>query len=285
MQGDLLEKTEALNTALALAHPYYASHEHNRYFLVLTQSCDLVKGRGYQGPCKARYISLAPVRPISVVLERAIETEKCSVLSKHIPVCSARSKQRITQLLERIINNNEADYFYLQREPLHGLAEDCCAFLRLPIAFRAVEHYDTCLAARLLSLAEPFQAKLGWLAGQLFSRVGTQDWPAPELSKRIKEITSDVAVWIEDKKMDDLRRLGDKWSEENPGTTLDADVLRRLIKSVPDKKDKVLKRVEEIIKAASENSAADGSFALSGERLSKLLLQLRNDQVISQLLR
>lgn len=41
-QGDVLEKTDALMGILEEVHPYFLKDEY-KYFMVLTQSCDLVR--------------------------------------------------------------------------------------------------------------------------------------------------------------------------------------------------------------------------------------------------
>ena len=56
-QGDLLIKNPHLKAAIAEAHKYYADTPDYTHFLVLTQSCDLVR-RGKKPP-KSRYITLA----------------------------------------------------------------------------------------------------------------------------------------------------------------------------------------------------------------------------------
>ncbi len=70
VQGDLLVRNAGLQSVLAQAHGYYATAPDYNYFLVLTQSCDLV--RRPTKP-KARYITLAAVRPLSLVIERFLE--------------------------------------------------------------------------------------------------------------------------------------------------------------------------------------------------------------------
>ena len=67
-QGDILRLMSYLkDEVLSKYHPHYATHPHNELFIVLTQSCDIVL-RG--GSCKAPYITLAPVRPLRVIIER-----------------------------------------------------------------------------------------------------------------------------------------------------------------------------------------------------------------------
>ena len=75
----------------------------------------------------------------------------------------------------KLLNNNHPEYFYLAEDVDCHLSEACVAFLKLAIPIKS-EHYDRCLAARISQLKEIFQAKLGWLAGNIYSRVGTPDW-------------------------------------------------------------------------------------------------------------
>ena len=58
-QGDLLEKTEALEELLEEVHPYYLKDTYT-HFLIITQSCDLVRRNG--NPPKSRYVTIAGVR-------------------------------------------------------------------------------------------------------------------------------------------------------------------------------------------------------------------------------
>ncbi|BAC47429.1 bsr2164 [Bradyrhizobium diazoefficiens USDA 110] len=44
-------------------------------------------------------------------------------------------------------------------------------------------HLATCVAAKILQLTDTFQAKLGWLVGQMYSPVGTQDMDADKATK------------------------------------------------------------------------------------------------------
>jgi len=48
--------------------------------------------------------------------------------------------------------------------------------LQVSVALKSQEHYGELVKARRGRLVEQFQSKLGWLIGNLFSRVATQDW-------------------------------------------------------------------------------------------------------------
>lgn len=90
-------------------------------------------------------------------------------------------------LLDRIINQNESanGLFYLHPETQVGIAEECVAMLRVSVALRANEHYQTLLAARRGGLKIEFESKLGWLCGNLYSRVAVTDWKEDESRQNV----------------------------------------------------------------------------------------------------
>lgn len=69
--------------------------------------------------------------------------------------------------------------------------------MMLPLSMSIrVDHHEACLERRIAQITDHFQAKLGWLRGQQFSRVGTPDGspetrpspvvsPAPESSRLV----------------------------------------------------------------------------------------------------
>jgi len=88
---------------------------------------------------------------------------------------SSRVFDELVLFTESLLDNNESSYFYLHEDIDSSISGMNCAFLALSVALR-IEHYDKCLAAKVAQLKEPFQAKLGWLVGSMYSRVGTQEW-------------------------------------------------------------------------------------------------------------
>lgn len=171
-QGDILKKTPELLALIEKVHPHYANSDY-LYFQVLTQSCDLVVR---DGACKTRYITLAAVRALDLVVQRAINEFADKETFQGKLVCSERHKLALTDLFQKLFNNNDTQHFFLQAAPEFGLEIDCCTQLHLSISIRAYEHFDLCLKAKILELRESFRAKLGWLVGNLYSRVGTEDY-------------------------------------------------------------------------------------------------------------
>jgi hypothetical protein len=241
-QGDVLKRTEALETLLSEVHPHYRKNDY-RFFLVLTQTCDLVRRDGK--PCSARYISIASVRSVDTVLQRQLRAHQDDFEATY-NVCSMNHRERFLQFVKRLLNNNEDEYFYLRQEAAAGFPEDMCAFLRESIPLRARQHYQTLLDARILSLDSTFQAKLGWLVGHIYSRVGTDDWTPKTLDaqgfdKMANKITNEMCQWIDDRNLRAARK-------NMPDGLTEAEIRDRIRKAkASSKRVEVLTRVCAVI--------------------------------------
>jgi hypothetical protein len=185
-QGDLIRRTPEVEDVLKEIHQYYKDNTQYHHFVVLTQTCDLV--RRDRGNCSARYITVAAVRPIADVIERFVDKQCATDLQRQLRFASEDKREKLRQALERLLNNNELAYFYFKEEPKLGLYTEYCAFLNLSIALKARIHYEKLLSARMLSLTESFQHKLGSLVGNMYSRVGTEDWPLERQRDRIDQL-------------------------------------------------------------------------------------------------
>ena len=170
-QGDLLSRSDRLKGLLAEVHPYFAEEHKYQYFMLLTQSCDLaIRG----GKCKAPYLTIAAVREVTDLL-LSKELQNATRGEAIGRVVSESSGDKLRDFLHRLVNNNNPNYFFLRADTSQGLGTDCCACLRVTVPLR-VKHYDLLLEAKTGQLQEVFQAKLGWLVGNNYSRVGTPDW-------------------------------------------------------------------------------------------------------------
>jgi hypothetical protein len=247
MQGDVLARTPAINKLLEEVHPHFRNPK-NLFFMVLTQSCDLVQ-RGPGKLCKARYIAIAPVRALDLVVERHFAQQNQAEVRAALPVRGHKSKGKATEFLQRLFNNNESGFFYLDAEDTE-LPTDCVAFLNLSIALRAELHFHVCLESKVLQLNEAFQAKLGWLVGQLYSRVGTQDWPATTLSHKIKKILADAAIWVDDGHIGALETAYREFATRNPNAAMTFEKITDEITRLPSRKQRVIKRAASVISEA-----------------------------------
>jgi hypothetical protein len=275
MQGDVLTRTSGINTLLETIHPHFHSNPRNLFFMVLTQSCDLVP-RGEGGVCKAPYITIAPVRSLDLVVEKYLTQFESDAISAELPVISTKSKDKAAEFLQRLFNNNESGYFYLDSDDT-SLPHECVAFLNLSIAIKSDIHYKECLNAKILQLTDTFQAKLGWLVGQMYSRVGTRDWESNTLKNKIKGIlNSDIAIWVDNEKVKQLEDAYKELSHAEPGMKMTRIDISNAIKKLPTRKQRVLEQTEKIL---NEVLGQDNQLA------AKLRKKLESDAALTSLLK
>jgi hypothetical protein len=273
-QGDVLRRTEGVDSILAQVHPHYHQNAANRFLIVLTQSCDLERRAGQS--CKARYITIAAVRLASLAIEREIDNHR-TALEARARVAKQSHRFQVERFVEHLLNNNEPAYFYLHEDITAGLDEPQCAFLRLSIPIKARLHYETCLAAKLLQLKPEFQAKLGWLVGDMYSRIGTADWvPTVEseadFKARVTKIVESETLWVEPKKHKLLLTALEQCTEP-----ITLDVATRELKriSLPTRKQKVVARLRDLVDPLPMDEAARRN----------LYNQLDNDSDLAELLK
>ncbi|NOT41198.1 MAG: hypothetical protein HOP13_11965 [Alphaproteobacteria bacterium] len=172
LQGDLLIRNDALKSVLSEAHQYYADAPSYTHFVVVTQSCDLVR-RGKKPP-KALYITIAAVRSFDIVLRRTLAKFEHEFEARRVGLFDAKQRQEAERFLERMLNNEEKGYFFFRKDSHPSIKEDLCAFLSLSVALRP-DHYDALLSAKVAQLDGVFAAKLGSIVAELYSRIATPD--------------------------------------------------------------------------------------------------------------
>jgi len=261
-QGDVLRRTPAVETILNEVHPHYTSTDY-RFFIVLTQSCDLIRRDGR--PCASRYVTLAAVRPLRLVLEREVRRFQYDPIEKRLGICSRAQYAKMVQLAERLLNNNQERYFFLQREPGSGLEEDHCAFLQLTITLKAELHYETLLAAKILQLSESFQHKLGHLVGTMYSRVGTEDWVPEHASdidfrSRTHELVNDLVEWLETDLHRRVVKELDKLQDEEQTPEKLIEVVERLKKTKEARRREGLDSIERVLRDAGIGPELSGKI-------------------------
>lgn len=217
--------------------------------MVLTQSCDLVR-RGKQPP-KTPYITIAAVRPLSILLNRRLEIYLHNSKDKaKIPllICKKKKEAEARQFLERLLHNTEPGYFFIGKGGHPSLEDNYCTFLTLSIALRA-QHYDACLSAKIAQLKEVFQAKVGWMTGNLYSRVGTPDFEEHEHDPNafkesfFQDVLYKETAWLSaDQRRQLLKRVG----EEKPtGVGEVRDMVTGLQKDVEFAAERVVSMLKE----------------------------------------
>lgn len=186
-QGDVLKPTEELKNVLRDIHPYFLNEQY-KYFLVLTQSCDLVRRDGSK--CKTPYITLAAITSFDDFYDNCLKVNKYAEEVNGFLLMDTKQRERAYQLLERLYNNTEPDCFFLYKEDAFSFPNSMVASLKVSIALKSALHYDVCLNSKVLELSDEFKAKLGWLVGNIYSRVGTTDWESIMTKNERKQMLS-----------------------------------------------------------------------------------------------
>ena len=275
MQGDVLRRTDELNDLLRVVHPHFFHHPKNLFFMVLTQSCDLVP-RGPSQGCKAPYVAIAPVRSIEFVVEKQVAQANAVDVKSALPVVGNRSRNKISEFMGRLLNNNEPGFFYLDSEGTQ-LGTDCVAFLNLSIAIKSDLHLSTCISAKMLQLTDTFQAKLGWLVGQMYSRVGTEDMSPDRLTKKVADALRGAALWIDDTKIKAIEAKYEELSATDPNRAMTQEEITSAVRAVPTIKQQVISRATEILK-----EALGTDHEATAQKLSS---RLSSDAALTRLLR
>lgn len=266
-QGDVLERTPELDLILQEYHSYFSNSQYT-HFLVLTQTCDLDRRGG--GNCKSRYITLAAVRSLSDVIYRFLAGISTKIEFDGDLYCSTSKKGDLSGFLRKLFNNNDPSHFYLESQSNAGLIEDSCAVLQLSIPIKSDEHYEKCLAAKRLELDEGFKAKLGWLVGNLYSRVGTVDYVpgavADEASfnRKIEDVLNSHVHWVPAQKFESFKRHAKNiGSIQEIEAKIETEVVQQRIQKVSNL-IKIIKNVVDIDDAQEGNLRnALGPYLLS----------------------
>ncbi|MGD1151562.1 MAG: hypothetical protein ABR911_01610 [Syntrophales bacterium] len=266
-QGDILERTDELLTLFNEVHPHFCDEKY-RGFLVLTQTCDLVKRE--QG-CSATHITLSVIRSMQDLISDVLRS-RFGYLAPGVYV--EGKKKYVEQLIERIINQNEQalGLFYLHPDADVGIPVHSVSILRVSIAVRAEEHYNTLANARIGRLEQLFQSRLGWMVGNLYSRVAVRDWKDEAVANEIalmKDLLcfgNRAPIWIGKKTREKCKKAGINIEELSPSDI--EGMISRLRE--PEAKEKVIKRVMELIK--------NNLPKMPPEKLEKFETHLSNDQ-------
>jgi hypothetical protein len=270
-QGDILAVSKELQDLFHEVHPHFCDPKYLA-FIILTQSCDLMR---HNGMCSVRYINVAAVRSLSACLTTLLDTV-CEPLTPGIYSEADRNKAQL--LLDRIFNQNELKLglFYLFPDADVGIVEDAIAFLRVSVAFR-VDHYDLIRRSRSGRLTSEFANKLGWLAGNLFDRVGTpRDWTKEELNTMARSyLLSDnelAPVWLGNHILKHFKGKG-----IDPAKLTREKLLEANVGKIPRPKDigilQVIKTVAEVIPSMEQQT------------LIKLETHLKNDPILTSTFR
>lgn len=244
-QGDVLEKTDEIASVLSSHHPYFTKEQY-KYFIVITQSCDLE--RRDNKSCNSPYITLAAIRTLDEFIERASKKMKMSEING-IKVLPQSQAEKFRQLLERLYSNSEDGYFLLPSEPESHFEKNMVAYLKVSIALKSDEHYPKCLSAKRLELADEFKAKLGWMVGTMYSRVGTKDWLSimskSDYQAMLNSLLNQRFIISEDQKLPAVKKTLETLETDIEDLSKVQDIVNSI--TIETKYDKLMKELENII--------------------------------------
>ena len=128
-------------------------------------------------------------------------------------------------------------------------------YLKVSIALKSELHYEVCLKAKKLELSDEFKAKLGWLIGDMYSRVGTTDWESRMTDKARKQMIEDdvksrCVIGAREQIKELKRNL-----KENSDILDSHDAVMEYLSSivVKSKYDQVMEIIEEIFNTTCKN--------------------------------
>ena len=282
-QGDLLQITGDLREVLSDYHPHYAENPDYSFLMVLTQSCDLVINNG---KCKSRYLTLAAVRPLKTLVDRELEKHQRSSVETEHRICSTEKRYWLKDFFIKLLNNNLSEYFYLSEEPELGIHDPHVVFLPLSIAIKS-EHYQMCEKARFGQLTEIFRAKLGWLVGDIYSRVATPDWVPTKINSEffdsmVEQMLDGTAIWVSPQILEKLKAEQSKRRKESQDKKykLPSDEIFQLLEKAAQEQEGRRENVAKfLVKQASKVLTE-----VDEERLKELEYSLINSDDLEKLL-
>lgn len=276
-QGDIIRpNAQLLLTINEFAH--YFSDPKYVAFAITTQTCDMVLRNE---KCSSPYITLSPIRLLREMLQQVLESLYEPLASG---IFSTEFKFEARKLLDRIVNQNEQalGLFYLHPDADLELGEAAVIALRVGIALRSC-HYDEMCASRIGRLKAEYQSRLGWMVGNLYSRVAVPGWEDRTGGKRLqKEIVNAFVngdpeqggpIWVRRDSFAAAVRAG-----VDPDTISRAQLADEIAKYEPRSvMEQLLDRLDVIVNEflSDETAAAQAR---------KLTNRIRNDSTIRSLL-
>lgn len=262
-QGDILEPTEALTELFRDVHPHFAQKKY-RGFLIVTQSCDMVRRKDKGRKCSTTHINLSVIRSLSDIISDSLK-DRFGYLAPGI--YDKQMEKAVRALAERLVNQNEntLGLFCLHPEIDSGISVHSVAILRVAISIKASLHYGKLIAARVGRLSAEFQPKLGWMVGNLYSRVGVTDW---------KEISEDKNTNSEEKLITDILAF----NRDEP-VWLDKQIYQRILYEKPNFDKLPISEQKEIIQKFRPDSPKDKLIDIIIETIKKVIPDMTDEHL------
>lgn len=194
LQGDILKVGGEFKAYFKEFYPAINHHdEEDKYVMILTQSCDLVKEKKRKP--KLTHVNVCLIKSLKSFIQKLIteELKPLSIDGKRFLERDAldKLKEKISKLLN---NADQKTHFFLPAKL--PFTEDMITLLPLSFSFR-IAHYDLFLQNRALGLKSEFQAKIGYTISQLYGRIATTDlseceWGDKQTRNYIKNLLGDL---------------------------------------------------------------------------------------------
>ncbi len=250
LQGDILKVDGQFRSYFDKFYPeiVYRESDKDRYVMVLTQSCDLVK-TGKRKP-KLSHVNVCLIKSLKYIIQKlAIDEIKPAVVAGKT-IMQREVLDQLKDKLSKLLNNSDQKtYFFLPKQ--QPLLEDMVAVIPLSFSFRT-DHYDLLLESRVLGLKPEFQAKIGNIISQLYGRVGTVDlfdheWDDKKTRNYINELLSDLnLVQVPDRSF--IEYIQSNLKDESQEPTIDALIQECQALKVEEKfrpmKNEIVKAIE-----------------------------------------
>lgn len=223
--------------------------EQIRGYLVVSQTCDLVRRPKLNAEC----INLAVILSLAHVLQNLFAS-KLGYLQAGI--FNESNREDTLDFIAKVVNQNEwaRALFYLHPDLEAGITVHSVALLRFVVPIPTTK-YDRLLKLRCGRLTTEFQNKLGWMTGNLFSRIGVPDWKEKVGEVKENELVNDILalgfphdapMWVNEKA---FNKVVERHSNVS---LLEYPELQSLIEqhSPPSTLEKVASRARGILKEA-----------------------------------
>ena len=259
-QGDIIAKSAAVVGVLEKAFPDEALAKASA-FIILTQSCDLFR-RGKKS-CRAKYVNLATISPLEDNLFMLLDDicdKVCLEAEKPISgLYLLKDKNKAEQFIERVLNQTEErrGLFYLPPLAEAGIGVHSIVNLQVNAPVR-IEHYDFLISNAKGRLGIEYQHRLGWLVGNLFSRVALPEFDKSEKDRIIKEMLTPEEgeagpFWVSRDSIAEAQRKGIGINGKKNREVY--DLLESLKPNPP--KERALERIRVIVREEADISSED----------------------------
>lgn len=170
-QGDVLRVDGQFSQYFSEFYPAIQPVNSNEYVMVLTQSCDLVRDKKRKP--KLSHINVCLIRRLSLFLTQLINDEIKPTTIKDKKILTRDALDQLKDSFSKLFNNNDQKTLFFLPKTI-PFEEDMVAVLPLSFSFQT-NHYDLLIENRILGIKTEFQAKVGYIIGQLYNRIATPD--------------------------------------------------------------------------------------------------------------